>query len=497
MKTIHRMLTRRRESRKPLIENNNQHTEHGCDRSCYGYDNPWAAQNTFNTAKKHPWRDDDTANPFLPEPGDDHSQKAAPLCFPQPPADLDQNLQQHLDNVEETVLAELVRLRPLPAAFHRQMFDHLHGLLLHISSSKNSLLLMRWVLHTYVSQEDMGRPDGRLFSEWEAKAKDKLLANVKTEVRDSLDRILQGERCRGLCDTEEDYIGLYVDTIQCTAAIPREAQKISSELCEAVQEVCFQELLRFVKRYAAQQAEVLGAEMEHPQTIHYLKTLKTCKELKQHVHSHGGDIKASLLKEIVAVLEDIEDFTLKFLMDIVTDIAERHFKDYFKADNRWGSLSADLEKHFPKLSYVQDEQKAVMYDAYQIIAQTYLRYLIQSSRNKLRRYWRQDVGPRVADDADKLHNTISRLAPGVQHFMLLKRVSAVLDCRSTDAVKLDVASIQKNCFRESEDVDLLYDLLRWKGLSKRRVREVLDALPGCPSTPSSSLWSCGFSSCCC
>lgn len=36
--------------------------------------------------------------------------------------------------------------------------------------------------------------------------------------------------------------------LQCIAAVPREAQKISPELCEAVQEVCFQELLWFVKR---------------------------------------------------------------------------------------------------------------------------------------------------------------------------------------------------------------------------------------------------------
>lgn len=34
------------------------------------------------------------------------------------------------------------------------------------------------------------------------------------ELRDSLHRILQAERSRGLCNTEEDYIGLYVDTIQ-------------------------------------------------------------------------------------------------------------------------------------------------------------------------------------------------------------------------------------------------------------------------------------------
>lgn len=50
-----------------------------------------------------------------------------------------------------------------------------------------------------------------------------------------------------------------------------------------------------------------------------------------------------------------------------------------------------------------------MFYAYKIVAQTYLKYLLQSSRNKLRRYWSQDVGQRVADDADKLHNIISRL----------------------------------------------------------------------------------------
>lgn len=97
---------------------------------------------------------------------------------------------------------------------------------------------------------------------------------------------------------------------QCINAVHEAAQKLSSKLSDHVQEVCFQELLVFVKRwgschlikkkiiellaqrcfnrvlvfrYEAEQTEGLGrkaTEQIHPQTIHFLKTLKTCKELK-------------------------------------------------------------------------------------------------------------------------------------------------------------------------------------------------------------------------
>lgn len=87
-------------------------------------------------------------------------QRSVSQHFPKPPADVNQNLQQHLLNVQKTVLKELKRLGPrlessglagcLIECYHHHTFDHLSGLLQNTSSSQNCLVLMKWVLQTYL-----------------------------------------------------------------------------------------------------------------------------------------------------------------------------------------------------------------------------------------------------------------------------------------------------------------------------------------------------------
>lgn len=86
-------------------------------------------------------------------------QKYVSRHFPEPPADQDQNLQQYLVNVQNTVLDELRRLSPLLDeqlmghvidCYHRQTFKQLHSLLQVISSSQDSFVLMKWGLKTYL-----------------------------------------------------------------------------------------------------------------------------------------------------------------------------------------------------------------------------------------------------------------------------------------------------------------------------------------------------------
>lgn len=108
----------------------------------------------------------------------------------------------------------------------------------------------------------------------------------------------------------------FLSLFKCINAMPKEAQEISSKLSDEVREVCFQELLMFLERwesshiitsqtitvsaqivrlssqikecclfvwrYSSEQTEILGkkAKMDKPETIHFFKTLKTCKELK-------------------------------------------------------------------------------------------------------------------------------------------------------------------------------------------------------------------------
>ncbi|XP_070777017.1 exocyst complex component 3 [Enoplosus armatus] len=518
-------------SKRCLIESNNNDIQDGYDQAYTGYNNP-SAQNRYNTHKEQTEEEitqelaellgllpdantseDGSCCSMRPEfKSQNLIQRSVAQHFPKPPADLDQNLQEHLSNVQETVHKELVKLDPLLTArglmgdlidcYHRQTFDHLDDLLQNISSSQNSFVLMNWVLHTYLSQELLGHPelqetdpiknaDLLLLTEWTRKAKDKLLQSVQKEVRGFLEKILQIERSQESCDHEEACMRLYVDIIQCIEAMPKEAQKISSKLSDLVREVCFQELLRFLQRYAAEQTEVLGkkAKMDKPETIHFFKTLKTCKELKQYIQTKGNDITRSLHQQTVETLVNMEAFTLKLLKEIVADIAESCLKSYFKRGNKQFSLINTVKEHFPKLRWCQDIQKRVMDEAYELIVHIYLKHLVRSSQSSLRKRWSADVGQTVAEDADILQYAISDLAPDVQKWnhMLLK-TTELLECRDTEAVKVVVAGMQKESLTWSVDLELLPALLQWKGLSGWQVREVLDALPGDQPRPRPVSW---------
>ncbi|XP_071353733.1 exocyst complex component 3 isoform X2 [Trachinotus anak] len=525
----------RNDSRTPLMTENNNNVQDGFNMTDSRY-NSSLAQNTLNTHRERRLQSkdeitlqelaelldvapDDIANTFedgcwcaiQPEPKSGQPnlkpnfvsliKRSASKHFPEPPTALDQNLHQHLQRVQDTVLHELVRLGPLLEprglmgclidCYHHQTCDHLKDLLQNTTSANSTFMLINWVQHIYQSQELLGHPDLQemdpikkvdvlLFQEWAVKAKEKLLENVEKDVRKSLENILQAEIDEKHCDCEEAYVKLYVDIIQYIDAMHNGAKKISPDLPDRVQEICFQELRVFVRRYIDEQTEVLGkkAEMDEPETIHFLKTLKTCKELKQHVQTKGAGTRTSLLKELVGMFENMEASTLALLMGIVTDIAESHLKKYFKSDNKRFFLCADLERHFPKLPYSVDEQKRVMDEAYKLIVRIYIKHLLRSSRSKLKKRWGSDIGKTVREDAELLHRTFTDLAPGVQQWNLtLLQVAEILECNSLEVLKMDGATMQRHCLTVSEDMVLLPNLLRWKGLSKWKVTEVLNALP--------------------
>ncbi|XP_051241231.1 exocyst complex component 3 isoform X2 [Dicentrarchus labrax] len=470
------------------------------------YNNP-STQNTFNTHCQSEVppdaSEDESCFSVRPETSSgqqnlEHLMQRS-VSFPKPPADLNQNLQQHLVNVQEAVRNDLVKLGPtgqmghLIDCYHHQTFDHLSDLLQSVHSFQNTLALMKWVLHTYLSSELLRPPellemdpiknvDLLLYTEWVEKAKNKLLDNAQKEVRRSLEEILQIERSRD-CD-EETYLEFYVDIIQCIDAMPKDAQKISSKLSNDVREVCFQELLTFLQRYTTEQNDILGkqAKMDKPQTIHFFKTLTTCNELKKHVQTESKGITRSLVQETVEQLKKMEAFTLNLLIEITADTAENHLMNYFKTGKeKFFNSILEEQMNFPKLSLHQYEEvlKMVMNEAYRRIAHIYLKHLVQRSQRKLKRCWSPTVGQTITADAELLHNTISDLVPDVQQWnLMLLKTPELLECKGIDAVKLTVAGMQNECLTWREDQDLLPALLHWKGLSGWQVREVLDVLPG-------------------
>ncbi|KAF1374409.1 hypothetical protein PFLUV_G00228800 [Perca fluviatilis] len=519
----------RSDSRRPLIENNNNNNdENQQDGTCC--DSVVAQNNSNRNQEQHLQSEEQINGQQLAEllgVAPDADRKHLILSsmsqrFPKPPVDVDQNLPQHLLNVQETMHKDLVKLGPLfkpmglmgclIESYHRQTFEHLDDLLNKISSSKNCFTLMMWLRDTYLSQElcdqsdlhemdPMKTVDMLLFTECAAKAKNKLLEHLKKEVRWFLEGILQHER------STEAYDELYLDTIQCIDAMHRTAQKISQKLSDYVQEVCFQELGMFLESYTTMQIEILEekAKMDKPETKHFFKTLNNCNKLEQYVQPKAKGILIqetkdhSLFEETMATLGNMEDFTLDLLMKVVTNTAKSHLKRYFKSHNKEFFLLIDEVKSlFSELSCCQDIglQKRVIDEAYKLIVHFYLKYLIQSKQSKLRKCWSQNVGQTVAEDAEILHDTFSALAPGVRQWnLMLLKVKELLECESIDVTKLTVGSMQKDCCTWSEDLKLLPKLLQWKGLSGREVLKILEVLEDLPEyqptpRPRSVFWFC-------
>ncbi|KAK5618006.1 hypothetical protein CRENBAI_023495 [Crenichthys baileyi] len=427
------------DSTRPLMENTHNDIQGGHEferptrpnMSTYGKSSRELLPLCSGEASDDEHGSSDRSEPNSVQSNDHSTQTSEPLTFPDPPADLDQHLNQHLKTIEEIVENELKKLSHsmseedrtcLKKHFHIETCTHLNNLLQNISTSKNCSLLMTWVLQR---KDLLDNPDLELLDEWETKAETKLLKRVQEEVSDFLEKILKADQSQ-TCHNDEAYVRLYVDLIQCIDAMPKLAQNISTILFYRVQEVCFQELLNFVKR--------------------------------QHVQTNGNAIKPVLLKETKGTLANMEAETMQLLKKVVTELAETSLKDYFKLTSsvcaflplhksckRECDLFAALKTYFPKLSYASDEQRIVMDEVYKVIAHSYLKHLIQQSKHKLKKHWSPDVGQAVRDDADQLHTTISDLAPGVQQWNgMLQRIQEVLDCKSIDTLKLIIAGMQKD-----------------------------------------------------
>ncbi|XP_023208063.1 uncharacterized protein LOC102229793 [Xiphophorus maculatus] len=488
----------RMDSTKPLMENNND------------YDGPEPDIGLLSQELRSVCSDDasdreQVSSRHAESSGDRRTQRSERLSFPEPPADLGKHLDQHLEAVDEIVQNNHATTG---ADFLCQIRDHVDALLRDISTTKSWAILTSWVSQR---KDQLDHSDLGLLDEWESKAEDKLLEIVKVEVRDSLGKILDADRTQ-MDYSEETYAQLYVDVIQCVNAMPKLVQE-KRLLSTEVKKVCFQELQSFVERYVSEQDEVLRkkaeARRENPETIWvFLKTLKTCKELRQHIQAEGS-AKAGSVDETKKTLEKLEALTLELIKEIATELAESCLTDYFRPASRpCGSFSLrqrgerhcelfdSLRKRFPKLPYASDEQTIVMNEVYKVVAHSYLKHLLQKSQRKLKKQWSSDVGKAVKEDAEELHDTISDLAPGVQQWnRLLLVIQEVSDSKDLDSLKLTIALKQKDIKKQSEDLELIPKLLQWKGLPKRHVGEVLDALPDSPpKTKSKPLFCCCY--CC-
>ncbi|XP_029972247.1 uncharacterized protein LOC115406386 [Salarias fasciatus] len=414
----------------------------------------------------------------------------------QPPQNLEENLQEHLRKVEEDVVLHLKRLRPwiqphglmgyLEDCCHRRMIQHLQSLIRRVSSCRSGFKLLYWARHSYLSIEEFSNHDDQKidgWDEWESTAKDILIQTVQEELQGHLDKILRDHKLQETCDNEESYIGLDMDVIQSTNAKFEKAKTIDQELSDRVLQVCSQELLAFAKRYITWQREFLKKQ---PETVHFLKTLRTCRGIRTYVQDRQMEEKT------VELLTEMETSTKKLLIVVVIDEVEENIKEYFKSNNRRNFPFRPLEKHFPQLDFAAAEHKAVMGDIYKDVAHVYFKHLIGTSMRKLRKKWSEDIGTTVHQDAVELHNIISNRVEDVQpHNNLLLKIKEVLTCSDVEGMKVTMAFIEHECDGQSKG--LLPGLLLWRGYPRRDVMRVMEALPSPLPMPSSRLWP--FQSC--
>ncbi|XP_075883576.1 exocyst complex component 3 [Nelusetta ayraudi] len=424
-------------------------------------------------------------------------QRSVEELFPKAPADLQKNLQQHMLNIQETVVEELLRVAPLLnglglmgrliGCYHRKTFGHLDTLLQGSRSTQNSFVLLNWVLHTYFSQELLCHPelqemdlikdvDMLIFTEWVSKAKDELLQRVKREMEIGLENTLQCDRSNENSQHDEACAGLYVDIIQLTESFLKETQKINFKLSADVQEVCFEEMLAFLTRFTTEQVDFLKtkATMDNPEMHHFLKTLKVCKELKQYVNTKANSATRSLVEKILATLENMEASTMKSLQECVAKLAESHFKIYFNRDNKQIlTLMQRIQTIFPRTWLCEGTRMTVMNAVFKLLVHKYVKHLVKVRQAKLMKLW-TDVGQTLRDDAMLLRNVMKDLALPAEESSLVLKIEELLTCKNISLVILTVNDMLNNHLTLREDPDLLLALLRWKGLHRRDIEDVLN-----------------------
>ncbi|XP_029684240.1 uncharacterized protein isoform X2 [Takifugu rubripes] len=431
--------------------------------------------------------------------------------LPRPPADLPGNLCQYLLAVQETVRKDLgPHLKNLGSmgaqveSYHRQIFDCFNHLLQKINDLQSLFILMQWVCQTYPSQEMFGplllqdldvrkNVDLLLLTEWVTNAKNKLLHRVKEDFRASVGKILEMDRTHVDGNNEEACVRFYVDIIQLTEGLSTSAGNISSSLVSEVREICFQELLNMLLGYTAEQMELLEkkTKIDEREMTYFLKTLKTCKEIKQHVRTTTTDVTRSLLQDIVAVLEPMEAFTLTCVKKMMSKVAKSLLKSYFTGKNKqFFYLIHKVKTCFPNEKWCQDVMEMVVVEIYNIVAHTYLTYLVKVRQNKLTNCWSPNIGQTVTEDAELLHDTISELVPGVDLLNPILKVTELLECDSHDMVLLTMATLLQEFPLLREDLVLQVALLRWNRLSAWQARKVLEAIPGRRQSTSVSWFRC-------
>ncbi|KAJ8288937.1 hypothetical protein COCON_G00015960 [Conger conger] len=447
-------------------------------------------------------------------------EQAVTKKIPQPPLDRlgsghpEKVLKEYLQLVQATVLEELRRLAPglretplldcVVENFHRHIFAQLDKVLQCTMTADKAYLVLYWAACVYLSEELMSHPDIKdscfkavdllVLSDWMQRAEKVFLAAVQGVVSERLCCIHQNEIYWDNCipGHEENFIKLHIDVIQPCLLFPaifadsclfacllallfpaifagssqsylpvvhawiEQAGKISKLLKVKVQEICYLKLLDFLEKYVEKEKKQLKMHAKSGD-MYPFRTFCTSMELRKYAQT-------------IATNKMINPSRLSPLSK-----AKATLKEYFKkgARQKMGVIEEITEYFITLPKTNQDAYKKAVDTAYDRLTCLYLKHLLQSNRSKLERTW-SDVGSKVTGNAEYMHRMFSQLNPEViPRNQALLNVGKLLKCNDLNAQKITVIKMKTECPDMSQEQ--VRSLLRWKGLSRSQVNEVLEA----------------------
>ncbi|KAI4888311.1 hypothetical protein NFI96_017626, partial [Prochilodus magdalenae] len=425
-------------------------------------------------------------------------EKHFPIRPPEGPRDSYQKTLRYLNSALRSVRREVFGLTPvledagllsyLVDSYNRRLLAVLEVLMDRSSSVEETFLLLHWAKQTYFShgfkdssniQDGVIRvSDPLLLTHWFEKSKQKLLILIQRDISNMLQNILQYNETPCDYKNEEDFIKVYLDVIQCLNATRQQSKIFSQILMDAVQRLCFDELHIFVQRYVKDEKKRL--ETQKSRNTYSLqdmyRIINTCK----HIRSYAFDLMDSNNDtdiSTVLVLENMEGQVLSIIQELFADLAEDKLKKYFKQRDTYhinillGVIKKMLEP-LPQMEQGKGTKQCIVNVTYQIVTGAYLRCLMQSKRDKMEKIWGA-IDRRMTTDAQRFHCTFSELSiSDDKQKEFLNRMSDILRHNDINYLKSLGQELYSSFPKESEEH--LHAMLKWKGLSKRQIREILD-----------------------
>ncbi|CAL8283365.1 unnamed protein product [Lota lota] len=323
--------------------------------------------------------------------------------------------------------------------------DHVGNLLKRTSSSQQAFVLMEWLCNAYFSLEFLGDPDFseskhrcpvdmHLYSETVECVHKALRTSLQRDVQSSLDELIQRQESEFWRSRE-----LHTDVIKCIDELIVRAEDVSESMQGCTRPDCYRPLQRFLERFNAAKQELLKKYEKNPKMAveTCLKTLNTCHGLASYIQTNtdGGtrDITAEETLSILSTIErDAQTSIKEVLVKIIKDLLERHFKS-----REEDFLLKEMKEMFSAEACCPDVQKKVLDLAYKRVNALYLSNLVRTKKKELEKRWGRDVGQKVTQDAEHLHQTFSDL------------VEELIQSQDVDSVKLTLSAMLQLCLSES------------------------------------------------